>query len=114
MAWIIERTTRSGECRWDVRWRVSGRTVRETCGSEWEAKNLLEEREAREAKGRHRVGPRKGRSGFEDFAWRWLDTRLVKGRPLSPTTRSGYEGLLRRNLLPHFGSVPLRQITAEA
>jgi hypothetical protein len=39
---------------------------------------------------------------------------LVKGRPLSPTTRSGYEGLLRRNLLPHFGPVPLRQITAEA
>ena len=114
MAWIIERTTRSGECRWDVRWRVSGRTVRETCGSAWEAKNLLEEKRAREAKGRHRVDRPDGRKGFEDFARRWLDTRLVRGRPLSPTTRSGYEGLLRRNLLPHFGSVPLRHITPEA
>ncbi len=41
------------------------------------------------------------------------DDRLVKGRPLTPATRFGYEGLLRRNLRADFGKTKLRQITPE-
>jgi Phage integrase, N-terminal SAM-like domain len=40
----------------------------------------------------------------------WLDSRLVKGRLLAPRTRYEYEGLLRRNILPIFGSTRLRGI----
>ena len=49
---------------------------------------------------------------FGDYVRTWLDSRLVKGRPLAPRTRYEYEGLLRRNILPTFGSARLRAITA--
>ena len=41
---------------------------------------------------------------FEDFATNWLRTRTVKGRPIKPRTRAGYQDLLDRFLLPEFGS----------
>jgi integrase len=47
---------------------------------------------------------------FADYVRTWLEGRLVKGRPLAPRTRYEYEGLLRRNLLPAFGSTRLRAI----
>jgi integrase len=38
----------------------------------------------------------------------------VRGRPLAAMTRQGYQGLLRRNILPALGSVPIANITTEA
>jgi integrase len=38
---------------------------------------------------------------------------VVNGRPLSPSTRYGYDRLLARNILPHLGPLPLRVITPE-
>jgi len=59
------------------------------------------------------VDPRGGERLFGPYAERWLETRLVRGRPLTPMTRQGYRGLMRRNLEPTFGKTRLRQITPE-
>lgn len=57
--------------------------------------------------------PSIGKVAFGPYADQWLRTRLVKGRPLSPATRQGYQALLRRNLLPAFDRTPLAELTPE-
>lgn len=47
---------------------------------------------------------------FGEYAKTWLDTRLVKGRPLRPRTRDHYSRLLDKYLVPAFGKKPLRSI----
>jgi integrase len=59
------------------------------------------------------VDPRGGERLFGPYAERWLETRLVRGRPLTPMTRQGYRGLLRRHIEPTFAKARLRQITPE-
>jgi integrase len=59
------------------------------------------------------IDPSGGERLFEPFANEWLETRLVKGVPLSPSTKSGYVKLLRRNIYPTFDKTRLRQITPE-
>jgi integrase len=54
---------------------------------------------------------RGGSQLFSEYVETWLKTRLVKGRPLAPTTMREYRGLLRRNILPTFESAQLRAIT---
>lgn len=51
---------------------------------------------------------------FGDFAAKWLENRRVKGQPLSPRTRQGYQDLLDRFLLPAFGSKPLHLISRDS
>jgi len=58
--------------------------------------------------------PSGGKRLFGAYADRWLDERLVKGQPLTPATRFGYEGLLRRNIKPTFDKTKLRAITPES
>jgi integrase len=48
---------------------------------------------------------------FQSYAEDWLERRLVKGRPLTPSTKIGYLRLLRRNVYPHFAKTPVRAIT---
>lgn len=48
---------------------------------------------------------------FEDYATRWLATRMVKGRPLRPRTIAHYEKLLNDHIKPTFGKKPIRDIT---
>lgn len=50
-----------------------------------------------------------GRKTFGEWAAEWMATRDLRA-----TTRTGYEGLLRRSLLPTFENVALRKITPEA
>jgi integrase len=112
MASIHKRRTAAGE-RWDVRWRVNGGVRTKTFDRERLAKNYKRQVEGAELAGTV-VDPRSGDQRFGPYAAWWLDTRLVRGRPLSLMTRQGYEGLLRRNLLPTFDVVPLRKISPEA
>ncbi|RFZ08109.1 site-specific integrase [Mycobacterium marinum] len=51
---------------------------------------------------------------FEDYAARWVATRMVKGRPLRPRTIAHYEKLLADHINPTFGSKPIRDITMVA
>lgn len=50
---------------------------------------------------------------FTAYSTRWLDSRLVRGRPLKPRTAEHYRSLLTRLILPTFGSMRLREITPD-
>ncbi len=55
--------------------------------------------------------PRGAREKLADFAERWLDTRLVNGKPLAAMTKQGYGGLLRRNIESSIGQYELARVT---
>ena len=48
-----------------------------------------------------------GGESFGEWAAEWLATSIH----IKPRTRIGYEGVLRRYLLPTFGDVPIDEIT---
>jgi hypothetical protein len=51
--------------------------------------------------------PRRGELSFAEWARSWLPTRL----DLRPTTWARLETTMQKQVLPHFGSVPLNRIT---
>ena len=55
---------------------------------------------------------RRPRITFGDYANEWVANRQVAGRPIKDRTRVQYEGILRRELLPAFGSRQLTSITS--
>jgi integrase len=58
------------------------------------------------------VRPEDGRATLNDYAPRWLETRLTsRGELLRPRTRELYEGELRLHILPTLGGVPLARLT---
>jgi integrase len=112
MAHIKRRQTTNGEWRYEVRWRTgdlerSKRFTRRKDADAYRAK----------VEGDELVGlvtdPQAGNLTFSRYASDWLDARVVQGRPLSPSTRYGYERLLARNILPHLAALPLRAITPD-
>lgn len=48
---------------------------------------------------------------FADYAQQWLESRQVSGRPIKARTKAHYGGMLKRELVPAFGSRPLSAIT---
>jgi integrase len=48
---------------------------------------------------------------FEQYATQWLATRQTAGKPLKARTRTHYQGVLERELLPAFGTRILSTIT---
>ena len=59
------------------------------------------------------LDPHRGSATLRDYALAWIDSRTVKGRPLSPRTRSDYRALLDLHLAPTLGKLPLAKITPE-
>jgi hypothetical protein len=110
MASISKRLTAAGEARYDVRYRAGGRAVEETFKRRQDADNRVRQVEAERLTGPI-ADPRRGREKLTDFAKRWLDTRLVKGKPLAPMTKQGYLGLLARNIDSTIGQYELARIT---
>ena len=110
MASISKRLTAAGEARYDVRYRAGGRAVEETFKRRQDAENRVRQVEAERLTGPI-ADPRRGREKLADFAERWLDTRLVKGKPLAPMTKQGYLGLLARNIDSTVGQYELARIT---
>lgn len=51
---------------------------------------------------------------FDDYAKKWVEHRLVKGRPIRPRTKAHYGALLDQHILPTFGKKAVRDITREA
>lgn len=51
---------------------------------------------------------------FQDYAKTWLETRMVKGKPLRPRTRAHYQKLLEQHILETFGKKPVRDISRDA
>lgn len=112
MAYIAKRRLPSGEYRYDLRYRVGSKMTTETYRRRRDAEARQRKVEADELGGML-LDPKQGRVGFTAYSNQWLDTRLVKGRPLAPMTIDGYRGLLRRNLVPYFHDIPLIQISPE-
>ena len=109
MASISKRLTAAGAARYDVRYRAGGRAVEETFKRRQDAENRVRQLEAERLTGPV-ADPRRGREKLADFAERWLETRLVKGKPLAPMTKQGYLGLLARNIEETIGQYELARI----
>lgn len=58
------------------------------------------------------IDPGASKLTFGPYAEKWIKTRLVRGRPLTSSTRQGYRGVLHRNIEPTFGTVQLGRITS--
>jgi|SRR5579884_4095601 len=102
----------SGTVRYKVRWRANGEPFERRFKTRDTAERFKRTIEAEELRG-VAVDPRAGDVTFEAYAERWIEARLVKGRPLAPMTRQGYVGLLERHLNPAFGTIKLRRIGSE-
>ncbi len=112
MAHIQRRRTRTGEWRYDVRWRAGDQERSKSFARRKDADSYKAKVEGDELVGLV-ANPRVGKVGFAAYAKDWLDGRVVRGRSLSPSTRYGYERLLARNVLPHLAPLPLRAISPE-
>ncbi|MGY1762453.1 tyrosine recombinase XerC [Geodermatophilus sp. SYSU D00779] len=60
------------------------------------------------------IDPKAGQETLQVYAERWVETRLVGGRPLAPRTAELYRAQLKNHILPALGSTPLRQLEASA
>lgn len=58
--------------------------------------------------------PHAGTETLSSYASRWVDTRLVRGRPLAPTTAELYRWQLQKHILPAFPGTELRRLDATA
>lgn len=110
MATIVKTKTKAGEQRWVVRYRAaSGRAVEEWKSSFADADARRKQVEADEHGGVV-IDPRAGRITVGDYFDRWLEERLVKGRPLTPSTRIGYRRLYTRNIADALGPKAIRSL----
>jgi len=98
--------------RYDVKFIINGQHRTRTFLSWEDAKAYKKKIEGDELAGLV-IDPRGGERLFGSYADDWLEHRLVKGKPLTPSTREGYKALLRRHLRPAFEKTKLRQITPE-
>lgn len=112
MASIEKVTTKEGASRFRVRFRTNGRTAEKWCRTLSEAR-AEKARIETDAHGGTAVDPRAGARKLDTYFRSWLSTRLVKGRPLTPATKVGYERLYRRNIAPAFGARELRSLHPE-
>ncbi len=113
-AWGTVRRLPSG--RYQARYRGgSGRQVTapftfatKADGDRWLAKTQTEMDSGRW------IDPKAGKETLKVYAERWVETRLVGGRPLAPRTAELYRAQLKNHILPALGSTPLRQLEASA
>jgi len=87
MATIARRDTADGR-RYDVRWRVNGEQRKRTFRLARDAENFKRKVESDETAGLV-IDPRGGETLFGAYAATWLDTRLVRGRPLTAMDPAG-------------------------
>ena len=112
MAHIKKTVASDGTARYRVRFRVNGRAAERWFTREKEAQAYKTRVEA-EALDGLLVDPRTGARTLDDYFATWLDSRLVKGRTLTPATRLGYERLYRRNIGSRLGGWQLRPLRPE-
>src|SRR5688572_14054421 len=92
MASIKKTKNAKGDTRYRVRFRVNGRTK-----EQWFATFESAKAHKTKVEGGAAVDPRAGKRTLDDYFTSWLSDRLVKGRPLTPSTRDGYRRLFDRN-----------------
>ncbi|GAA4301683.1 hypothetical protein GCM10023162_03020 [Klenkia terrae] len=60
------------------------------------------------------IDPKAGKEPLQVYAEHWVETRLVRGRPLAPRTAELYRAQLKNHIVPSLGSTPLRQLEASS
>jgi integrase len=106
MADVQKRLTKSGEIRWDVRYRDRARAQRKrSFERKADAQRFARSVETDLLRGDW-IDPRRGKEPFEAWAAKWLDTLGCR----KPKTRESYESIIRRHLLPRFAPVPIAEI----
>ena len=106
MADIQRRKTSSGETKWDVRYRDEGRRQRKkTFDRKIDATRFANTVEADLLRGDW-IDPNRGKETFDVWAERWLTTLGDK----KPKTAESYESIVRKHLLPRFGTWPIGAI----
>jgi integrase len=113
MAGLSKIRTKKGEVRYRVQWRGrDGRGHEKWARTLAEARSLKAQIEADAIAGLT-LDPRAGSQRLDDYFAGWLSTRLARGRPLAPSTVSGYRGVWARNIRPQLGNLQLRAIRSE-
>lgn len=113
MASIKKTVTSKGETRYRVRWRVEGRLVEQWARNLDQARSIKVTAEADALSGSV-LDPRAGAQLLNSYFDSWIVARLVKGRPLTPATRNGYEKLWNRNVRDTLGKRQLRAIRPDS
>ncbi len=113
MASITKTTTMNGGTRYRVRWRVDSRTVERWTPTLAAARALKTQAESDALTGIP-LDPQSGARLLNDYFTDWVASRLGRGRPLSPTTRIGYERLWRRTVEAGLGRNQLRALRPES
>jgi integrase len=110
MASIHKRTTRKGETRYDVKWRVDGTPRQRTFRRSVDAATFKREVEQQRLTGVS-FDPKRSEMTLADYADQWLPSRRkLDGRPLAPRTLEMYRYELDRFILPTLGRYELGEI----
>ena len=106
MADIQKRKTSAGGTKWDVRYRDEGRRQRKkTFDRKIDATRFANGVETDLLRGDW-IDPNRGKETFDAWAERWLATLGDK----KPKTAESYESIVRKHLLPRFGTWPIGAI----
>lgn len=112
MASIEKKLTAKGKVRYRVRWWQDGRRCERWSPTLVAARGIKTQAEA-DALAGVAIDPRSGARLLNDYFEEWLAGRIVKGRPLTPATRLGYDRLWKRTIRPGLGRSQLRAIRPE-
>jgi hypothetical protein len=110
--WLISSggVTRSGEVRWDVRYRDDARQQRKRrFERKLDAQRFARSVETDLLRGEW-IDPRRGQELFEVWAAMWMETLASR----KPETRESYESIVRPHLLPRFAATPIEPSTTRA
>lgn len=102
--------------RWQARYRdASGqqKAAPTTFATKADANRWLSRAQADMDRGEW-FDPHAGKETLSSYATRWVDTRLVRGRPLAPRTAELYRWQLQKHVLPAFATTELRRLNATA
>jgi len=106
----VEKRIRDGKVTWVARWRdPAGRQHRRSKKKKIEAEQLLLRVEAAMLQGSY-VDPSRSQITVEEWGAPWMAGRVH----LKPKTVESYESLLRRRVLPTWGTVPLTKVSHAA
>ena len=110
MADLQRRVTKSGEVRWDVRYRDDARQQRKrSFERKLDAQRFARSVETDLLRGDW-IDPRRGQELFEVWAAMWMETLASR----KPKTRESYESIVHRHLLPRFAAHRSRPSTTRA
>ncbi len=102
----IEKRVRNGKVTWLARWRdPAGEQHKKSCARKLDAERWLNGVEHDKQTGRY-VDSARSRITVGAWAHQWLATQVQ----LKPSTRTRYEGLVRKQVLPRWEKVPLAKV----